>query len=178
MTRFEAWLLHLATFILAASGIAFAVAKYLLPHDDPFAATGAWWQPWALSGHVLAAPVFLFALGLLFRRHVLAKLRDPRSPGRGSGVLLLGVIAVAALSGHLLQVLTADGSRVVTSLLHLAAGGAVALAYGAHLAIGARAAISSLGLTPAEAPPGVSGVHGSPAARTGPRLDRFRDRRR
>ena len=132
MSRFEAWLLHLATLLLTLSGVAVAIARYALRHDDPFSAFGAPWEPGALAVHVALTPAFVFAFGLIFRHHVMRKAREGRPEGRRSGIALLATATLTVATGVLLQVSAAEGLRRALVLSHLVAGVVFALAYGAH----------------------------------------------
>ena len=113
-----------------------AVSRYLLKAEDPFSAVGAWWEGWALHAHVLAGPGLVFAVGFIYRRHVLRKLRDPRAEGRRSGVALGIGLALAVGSGYLVQVLVDDRGRAWTGIAHLAVGLALFLLYPVHVRLG------------------------------------------
>src|SRR5436190_7255644 len=106
--------------LVAASGAAYGVSRYLLPHEDLFSSAGSAWEPWALAAHVLAAPVLVFAVGLVFRRHVLRKLHEGRAEGRRTGLVVLVVGGLSGVSGYVFEVLTADGARRAFSIAHIA----------------------------------------------------------
>ncbi len=70
---------HTATALVGLSGVAYAWMKFMLPEpDDPFTLIRHPLQPWALDLHVLAAPLFMLAVGIILREHILARLTDPR----------------------------------------------------------------------------------------------------
>ncbi|MGH9399282.1 MAG: hypothetical protein ACRD00_02865, partial [Thermoanaerobaculia bacterium] len=76
MKRWEAWVSHVGWGLTAASGLAYGVLEYLVTNPDPDSRLSHPWQPAVLAAHVLAAPVAVFGLGLLFRRHALARLSE------------------------------------------------------------------------------------------------------
>jgi hypothetical protein len=98
MTPLQKWLLHVSVALLVLSGVAFAVMKYLLVSDDPYSAVHHPMQPSALSLHVLAGPLALFAVGWIFKEHIAGrrKARNGRakiSSGFATGQFALMVAA-------------------------------------------------------------------------------------
>jgi hypothetical protein len=124
---------HLACALVGLSGIAYGVMKYFLPASDPDSRVGHPWQLPTLKVHVLTAPFLIFALGLVFSGHALARLKGGEDPGRASGTGLLGLAAPLILTGPLIQVLTGDAARRWTGWVHAALGAVYVLAYAAHL---------------------------------------------
>ena len=80
MNRFERWIVHGGTLVAGLSGIAFAIFKYLMVNTDPFTAFNHPLQPWALKVHVFSSPFLVFGVGIIFKDHVIAKLRNGSSP--------------------------------------------------------------------------------------------------
>ncbi|MBI4161247.1 MAG: hypothetical protein HY509_02235 [Acidobacteria bacterium] len=138
MSGFERWLLHLGTVWLGASGLGFAIMKYLLEPIDPYAMVNHPLQPWALAVHVLAAPITLFAVGIILKEHVWAEFRRQVPRHRPSGALALAALAACALSGYLLQTTTREGLRLLLVWVHLSAGGLFLAGYLAHFVLGRR----------------------------------------
>jgi hypothetical protein len=87
--------------------------------------------------HVLAAPAFLVAFGMIVTAHVTWKLRNGRQL-RLSGLITLTTIGVMAASGYLLQVAVDEMWRRAWVVLHLASGGVFTVAYGWHVVMGIR----------------------------------------
>lgn len=112
--------------LTALTGAAYAAMRYLLEGDDPFSAYNHPLQPWALDGHLMIAPVLLFAIGWFWGNHVTPKLRNGRSSsgksGRRSGLLLLGLAATMVMSGYLLQTVAEPFWRSVLAWTHGAVG--------------------------------------------------------
>jgi hypothetical protein len=123
--------------IVATSGAAYFWMKYMLHTDDPLAVVNHPLQPSMLHLHVLAAPVFLFMVGVLFNSHVARRI-GKTIPNRRSGILALGTIAAMTVSGYALQVVTGAGLQRVWLVVHLGSGALFALAYVTHLAISVR----------------------------------------
>lgn len=103
MTRFEAWLVHLANLLVGGTGLVYAWCRYVAVPADEFALVHPW-QAAAQHAHVLAAPLLVFALGFIWRAHVWAGFRLGSPGRRRSGVTLLALAAPMIASGYLLQV--------------------------------------------------------------------------
>jgi hypothetical protein len=112
MTRTERWLLDVANLLVVGTGIVYAVMKYLMEPADEWTVVNHPWQPHVQHLHVLAAPLLVFAGGLIWRHHVLKRLRDKGSNGRASGLALALQFAPMVLSGYLIQVCPASSTSV------------------------------------------------------------------
>jgi hypothetical protein len=133
MKPWESWINRIGVALAAASGIVYGVMKYFVAGANPDSRLGHPWQPWMLAAHVLAAPVAVFGLGLLWRSHALGRLQLGEPAGRSSGLALLRVAPPLVFSGYLVQVLTGDPLRKTTGWLHAALGVAFTLAVVLHL---------------------------------------------
>ncbi len=109
--------------------------KFMLPEpEDPFTLVRHPLQPWALDLHVLAAPLFMLAVGIILREHVLARLADPRRRrGRRSGVLAALLLGPMIASGYLLQTASIEWWRMVLLVTHLTSGALFLGVYLIHL---------------------------------------------
>ena len=132
MKRWAVVLNHLACVFVGLSGVAYGVMKYFMAGSDPDSRAGHAWQQPMLKLHVLAAPFLVFALGLVFSGHALARLKGGTDAGRASGSGLLGLAAPMILAGALVQVLTGDAARQWTGWIHAGLGVVYLLAYAAH----------------------------------------------
>jgi hypothetical protein len=121
MTRGEAWLLRGAHAALAVSGLAWAWMKWIAASADPYSRVAHPWQPSAQAAHLLAAPVFLLAIGLIWRGHAWARIRARFPARRRSGIALALLLLPAAASGYLLQVAVAPAARAFRPAAHVAA---------------------------------------------------------
>jgi hypothetical protein len=145
VTRAQKLLLTLSTFLVALTGIVYAVLKYLgedlarrwpslFPAaDDAFTAIHHPLEPWALDLHVLAAPALVFAFGWIFKDHILSKLLLSGVPARRSGVAGVVLFVPMALSGYLLQVVTRESLHAPLVVVHLTTGGLFAAVYVTHV---------------------------------------------
>ena len=132
MKRWEAWINHLGIAGVALSGLAYAIMKYMLTNPDPDSRLGHPWQPWAVRVHILLAPVAVFGLGLIFRRHALARFFGGDREGRRSGRVLLFLAVPLGISGYLIEAITHESVRRWTGWTHTAAGLLFAAAYAFH----------------------------------------------
>jgi len=123
-----------STALVGATGVAYALVRYLpRPPDpaDPLAVSHPW-EPVLLKLHVATAPLFVFALGLVFLRHIWAHWRRGLETGRRSG--LAGVVTAAAMivTGYALQVLAQPSWIRWTGWGHTAVGGAYLVLFALH----------------------------------------------
>lgn len=142
MSRFQAWLLHLSVGAITLTGGVYAWMRYAMETDDPFAVANHPWQPHALHLHVLAAPVVVFALGLVFTAHIWPKYELRVKARRWSGMGALWTIAPMVISGYLLQVLTNETALLAMKVTHWASSAVFVLAYVAHQLLRARSGIT------------------------------------
>jgi hypothetical protein len=132
MKRWDAWINHAGWALVCVSGVLYGILKYFVQNPDPESRLGHPWQPAVLAAHVLAAPVAVFAIGLVFRRHALPRWRTGEREGRSTGGILLFLGLVLIVSGYLLPVLTGDAARRWTGWIHAGIGVLVAGAYLLH----------------------------------------------
>jgi hypothetical protein len=103
VSRGQIVFLHLANLAVSGTGLVYAWMRYLLQPADEWAVVNHPWQPLVQHLHVLSAPLLVFAIGLIWSVHALAKLRNGRR-GRASGLGLMALFLPMAASGYLLQV--------------------------------------------------------------------------
>lgn len=120
MTRGQLVMLHIANLAVAGTGLVYAWMRYLVEPADEWAVVNHPWQPHLQHLHVLAAPLLVFAVGLVWSGHVAAKLRNGRR-NRVAGVGLTALFLPMAASGYLLQVAVDPGWRGRWVWLHVAA---------------------------------------------------------
>jgi hypothetical protein len=132
MKRWEAWWNHAALAAVSLSGVVYGVFKYFVPNPDPDSRVGHPLLPVMLKAHVLFAPLAVFGLGLLLRRHALARVRRGETDGRRTGALMLWLIAPLILSGYLIQVFVEPGLVRGTGWSHAGLGAIFLLGYAIH----------------------------------------------
>jgi hypothetical protein len=122
MTRFERASLWASTLAVSLTGLGFTWAKYFASNDDPWAVVNHPLEPWLLKLHVISAPLFVFAVGLVTTRHIVAHLRSGTPAGRRTGLVMVGTIVPMVATGYLLQVVTLPGWLLPLAVGHIAAG--------------------------------------------------------
>lgn len=132
MTRLQLIVLHLSSAILTITGIAYAVMKYFVKTDDPFAVANHPLEPWMLSAHVAVAPVLVFAFGWITSSHIVPKLWNTMGFKRYSGIALIWIMAAMIATGYLLQISSADLLRRMMTWGHWISAGVFVAGYLAH----------------------------------------------
>jgi hypothetical protein len=129
---------YLASGLVAGSGLLVAGWKYLSPpSDDPYQAFSHPWLPHALHAHVLAAPVWLLAIGWILRDHIVGRWRSAvHRRGRRTGVIAAVLLLPMAGSGYLLQTATSEGWRRALVWIHVVSSLAYIVGFVAHAVIG------------------------------------------
>lgn len=132
MSRFEAWLVHVANLLVGGTGLVYAWMLYFARPADEFAVVNHPWQPAVQHLHVVAAPLLVFAIGLIWRVHAWAGFRL-RAPNRwASGLALLAMALPMIASGYLLQTAVDPAWRKAWLIVHLATSGIWVVATGVH----------------------------------------------
>lgn len=119
MTRVQAWLLHVANILVGGTGAVYAVMLYFLTPEDEFAVVNHPWQPHAQHLHVLFAPLLVFAVGIIWQSHTVARWRKGTRPRRTSGLELMVTFFPMVASGYLLQVSVDEQWRRAWVIVHV-----------------------------------------------------------
>ena len=122
MTRFQRILFWVSTAATTVSGLVYFWMKYFLVASDPWAVANHPLQPLMLKLHILAAPVMLFAVGLIWTDHIWRHIRSGLPRGRRTGVLSAAVFGPLVLSGYLIQAVTAASLLAVVTWGHIGLG--------------------------------------------------------
>ncbi len=133
MRRWEAWSVHVSTLLVGSSGVVYACIRYLLPPADPYSRVASPLQPRVQHLHVLAAPLLVFAIGLIWRHHAWSHWRTGGRERRSSGLNLLAAVAPMVASGYLLQTSVSEGWRQAWVVVHLLASALFLAGYAGHL---------------------------------------------
>ena len=80
-----------------------------------------------------SAPLLVFASGLIFQRHILARVRSGFRPRRPTGLLLASLLVPMIASGYLLQTSSTETWRTVWIAVHLATSVLWIAGYAIHL---------------------------------------------
>jgi cation transport ATPase len=128
--------LFLTAALLWASGLAWLISHYVLKIPGEFADAPAPSEPWWLRLHGAAVIGFLIAFGALLPAHVQHGWRQQRN--RRSGVTMLSIVAVLAVSGYGLYYAADDRIRAWISAAHWVIGLAASAALVLHIILGRR----------------------------------------
>lgn len=135
MNRWESWSFHFLTLVLTVTGMSYFWMKHMIQTDDPFSVTNHPWEPLMLKVHILAAPLFLLAVGLMIQSHVVRKARNGNA-GLKSGLASLALFALMTGSGYALQVVSDPDLHTGIMTVHLSSGILFAMAYLVHQIVG------------------------------------------
>jgi hypothetical protein len=130
--RWEAWWNHAALVAVALTGLAYGAFKYFVPGADPDSRIGHPMQPVLLKAHIVVAPFAVFGVGLLFRRHALARIVSGESNGRRTGTIMFWLFAPLTLTGYLVQVFVDPALLRGAGWSHAALGFCFLLGYAFH----------------------------------------------
>lgn len=114
------------------TGLVYGWMRYLLEPEDPFAVVNHPWQPDLQHLHVLAAPLLVFACGLIWVSHVWQRLRSNEHRKRPTGVAVAVLLIPMVASGYLLQITIDERWREVWTWTHGVSGSLWLAAYAAH----------------------------------------------
>lgn len=117
---------------MGATGLAYWWMKHRMEPVTEWAAINHPLQPWILKAHIIAAPVLVFAVGLIASDHILKHARKPKLPGRKSGHTALWFLIPMTISGYLIQTVTHQGWLRLLAWLHLGTGTVYLLGLAAH----------------------------------------------
>ena len=135
MSAFERWSVRLASLAVIVTGFALLWFQYGVESPDPFAVVNHPLQIWALKGHVLAAPLFLLAIGFITVRHIWRHVVRGVRPGRRSGLLTALSLVPMIASGYGLQVVVSEGLHDALVALHIASSVVFTVGVGFHLVL-------------------------------------------
>ena len=121
LTGVELVLLHAANVAVAGSGVGCFVFRYLLVEQSEFGPGVHAWQPLAQHLHVWSSPLLVFAIGLMWRQHLVAAWRGGWGR-RATGVLLATVFFAMAASGYAVQTAVTWAWRLAWVIVHCVTG--------------------------------------------------------
>jgi len=132
MKRWEAWWNHAAIVAVSVSGVAYGIFKYFVPASDPDSRIGHPLQPVLLKAHILVAPLAVFGIGLIFRRHAVARIQAGESYGRRTGTVMLWLLLPLTMTGYLIQMFVETATVTAAAWSHVGLGIAFLLGYAIH----------------------------------------------
>lgn len=122
MTPFEKWSVWITTVATAVTGIALGWMGWVLEPPDPWAVVNHPLQPAVLKAHIIAAPLLVFAVGMITLRHVWNHFRSRIPWARRSGISTALAVAPMVLTGYLIQVVTHPGWLEAMAIGHVVVG--------------------------------------------------------
>jgi hypothetical protein len=134
MSRTERWLIQISNLLVGGTGLVYAVMKYLLVPASPFSVINHPLQPLVLTLHLVAAPLLVLAVGILWKGHIAERWSSGRPAGRISGIGLGLTFLPMMLSGYLLQTASAPFWRQTWLAVHLTSSAIWLLMFTAHQA--------------------------------------------
>jgi len=132
LTHFERWSVWFSAIATGLTGLGFFWAKYLVESSEPWALVNHPLEPWFLKIHIVVAPVFVFAVGLITTRHILMHIRARIRKGRSSGLAMVWLMIPMVGSGYLIQVVSEQGWVTSLAIVHIVTGTVFLLAIVAH----------------------------------------------
>lgn len=132
MNPVERWSQHLSNLLVGGTGAVYAVMRYGLKPQDPWAVVNHPLQPRVQHLHVLVAPLLVFAVGLIWQRHIAPRLRLSGQTGYLSGILLAVSLVPMVVSGYLIQTAVGERWRGVWVTVHLVTSAFWLAGYLAH----------------------------------------------
>ena len=132
MTRTQRWLLLASSGVMGATGGLYWWMEHMMEPVTEWAAINHPLQPWVLKAHILAAPILVFAIGLITADHILRHAGRPEMPGRKSGHTALWLLFPMVLSGYLIQTVTHEGWLATLAWIHPLSGLVYLLALATH----------------------------------------------
>lgn len=132
MTRFQKWLLWGSSILTGVTGVVYWWMKNMMDPVAEWAVINHPLQPWVLKAHIVAAPVLIFAIGLIAAQHIWKHFRTSARRGRRSGLITMYVLGPMVLSGYLIQVVTHPGLLATLMWLHVGTGAIYLVGLAAH----------------------------------------------
>lgn len=133
MKVWEARLNHLSNILVGGTGIVYGVMRYFMEPAQPWDVVNHPWQPHLQHAHVVAAPLMVFALGIIWRTHVLQKLRSGKPYRWTSGIFLIASSGPMVVSGYLLQTAVSAWWRQAWAWVHIVTSVVWMVGYLIHL---------------------------------------------
>lgn len=132
MRPFPKWMLWISSVLTGLTGIVYWWMDTQMEPVSEWAVINHPLQPFVLKAHIVAAPLLVFAVGLIGVDHIWRHFRGTVPRGRASGLSSMFVIAPMVLSGYLIQAITHAGWLAAMVWLHLVGGAVYIFALGVH----------------------------------------------
>jgi hypothetical protein len=133
MSRGEARFLHLSQLLVAGSGLVWAFMLYGLAPENEWSVLHHPWQDETQALHVLSAPLLIFAVAAIWKRHAWQRIRSGFAFRRKTGLVLAASFFPMLASAYLLQVTAAENWRTAWLAIHLGSSAIWIFAFLVHL---------------------------------------------
>jgi FAD:protein FMN transferase len=124
---------HASLLLASLTGLAYGWTRCFGERSGPFGPEPHPWTSPLQHAHVLAAPLLVFALGVMAQGHVAPRLRSGCPSGRRTGWMLLGLATPMVFAGYGIQVAMDPLLRTVLAWVHGISALAFLLGFLAHL---------------------------------------------
>ena len=122
---------HIAAYLTLIHGILYFIVKYYMQVESPYGLRAHWSQGIIQGVHILLSPLFIFAFGLLWKDHILVKLKKSKRK-RTIGIGLVAICIIMIVSGLGIQTFYQEGIKEFQTWAHLASSALFALFYVIH----------------------------------------------
>lgn len=119
MRNSEERFVNFTNFLVGGTGVALAVLRYGYENDNPFSILNHPWEPHALHAHIIVAPLLVFAIGLIWHRHIWPQWKSKKPQKRRSGFFMMATFIPLVLSAYAIQVSMTDSWRELWIAIHL-----------------------------------------------------------
>jgi undecaprenyl pyrophosphate phosphatase UppP len=124
--------MHLASLLVAGTGLVYVWMLYFVHPADPYAVVNHPWQPHVQHLHILVAPLLVFAAGLVWQQHIWSHWSHGVRQGKRTGLSLVLTLVPMVISGYLIQTAVDESWRKAWVAVHLLASGLWLAGYLAH----------------------------------------------
>jgi len=129
---FPRWCVWIGASVSGLTGLVYWWMLEMMEPVSEFAVINHPLQPWVLKTHIVTAPLLVFAFCLIAMDHVWKQYRLGIRAGRRSGTAAMWVFLPMALSGYLIQAVTAPAFLTALAWVHLGTGLAFLVGLGVH----------------------------------------------
>lgn len=119
MSNNEKWFLILSNFLSVVTGLVYLWMIYFLTPLNEWDVFNHPWQKHVQALHILVVPLLLFALGLIWKKHIYERLFRRDQSRKFSGWILILIFFPMVFSGYFLQVSTEEIWRNIHGQVHL-----------------------------------------------------------
>jgi hypothetical protein len=132
VSKLEEWSNHISNLLVGGTGVAYAICIYMMSPIDEFSNVNTSWQPLIQRLHVVASPLLVYTVGLVWSTHVWRRALTKTARVR-SGWFMILIFFPMVFSGPLIQVVMDPGWSRISRYVHLFVSVSWMAFYGVHL---------------------------------------------